>query len=80
MNGINSIIVSEVSYTLSRLLGVKESYDRMSKLLSSRYVVYLPINKKTVYGALDLSLEKGMKINDASIAQHFRLPISFNDG
>lgn len=68
--GIDSIIVSEVSYKLSRLLGVKESYYGMSRLLSSRLVVYLPVNKHTVYGALDLSLKKGMKINDATIAQH----------
>ncbi|OFV65901.1 MAG: twitching motility protein PilT [Candidatus Syntrophoarchaeum butanivorans] len=67
---INSIIVSEVHYKLSRLLNPEEAYDRTLKILLSDYVEYLPIGEDTILKAIELSFLKNMKINDAIIAQN----------
>lgn len=67
---VNPIIVSEVNYKLYRLLGSKESLKRTLKILSSEYVNYIPIEKNTVTGAVNLSYSKNIRINDAIIAVH----------
>lgn len=68
--GIDSIIISEVSYKLSKIIGAEESYKRVFGLLSSIYVSYLPIEKKTIGKALNLSFKERIRINDAIIGQH----------
>ena len=65
--GIDSIIISEVSYKLSKIIGAEESYKRVFGLLSSIYVSYLPIEKKTIGKALNLSFKEKIRINDAII-------------
>ena len=67
---VNPIIISEVNYKLYRLLGSKESMKRTLKILSSEYVNYIPIEKNTVTGAVNLSYSKNIRINDAIIARH----------
>jgi len=67
---VNPIIVSEVNYKLYRLLGSKESLKRTLKILSSEYVNYIPIEKNTVTGAVNLSYSRNIRINDAIIAMH----------
>ncbi len=65
----NAIIVSEVFHKLYRLIGPEESLRRTKNIVNSTRVVYLPIEKSTVSKALELT-KKGMRINDAIIAQH----------
>jgi len=67
---VDSIIVSEVQYKLYRLLGSKEALKRTLKILSSEYVNYIPIEKNTVTGAVNLSYSKNIRINDAIIGRH----------
>ncbi len=67
---LNPIIVSEVNYKLFRLLNNEEAYERTLKILSSKYIEYVPINKNTVLRAIELSYSKQIRINDALIAQH----------
>jgi predicted nucleic acid-binding protein len=67
---LNSIIVSEVHYKLYRLLNAKESHERTLKIISSKYVEYVPLEEDTVLKAIELSYSKNIRINDVLIAQH----------
>ena len=66
---INTIIISEVFHKLYRLISLEESLRRTRNIVNSPRVAYLPIEKDTILRAMELT-KRGMRINDAIIAQH----------
>ncbi len=67
---VNSIIISEVYHKLSKILDPKQAKIRTNKILDSENILYFPIEKKTIQGAIKLSEENKIRINDSIIAQH----------
>ena len=67
---LNAIIVSETFHRLSRLVGAIQSAAHMKRFLASRFVVYEPLTFETAKVAIEISLDKQIRINDAMIAAH----------
>ena len=67
---VNTIIISEMSYKLRKILTNEESHTRTKKLLHSRFFEYFPVDNATIESAIDLSFATKIRINDAIIAQH----------
>ena len=67
---VNSVIVSECFYVLSKFLGNEEASKRVRLFLESSKVLYLPIEKNTMIKAMKLAVAHSQKINDMIIAQH----------
>ena len=66
--GINSIIVSEVFYKLSKIIGDKEARVRMKHILEHPFVQWLDFSIDTATKAMDLSFKTKVRINDTMIA------------
>ncbi len=76
--GINSIIVSEVFYKLSKIIGDREAHSRMKHILEHPSVQWLDFSIDTTTKAMDLSLKTKVRINDAMIAAQamsFKAPV-----
>ncbi len=74
----NIIIISEVYHKLSMLLGAKEAELRVSKMLESEFLTYVPIEEAIAKTAVSLGASHMMRINDALIAAQaadLRIPI-----
>ena len=67
---VNSIIVSEIYHKLFRLINREEAKTRTKKILESEGVVFLPIERRTIMKAIDISSSLQIRINDSIIAQH----------
>lgn len=67
---INAIIVSEVYHKLAAVAGVEKARERLAGMFSSDRVRYLSLPKETAEAAVRLAHAKGLRINDALIAQH----------
>jgi predicted nucleic acid-binding protein len=66
---VNPVIVVEVFSALRRILSCNEAESRVSLLLRSRRIVFLPISKEECQRAIQWAKEKNIPVNDALIAQ-----------
>jgi len=67
--GINVIITSEVFHILSRILTPTEASLRTTNILEHPLAQWLDFSSEMVVGAIKLSKESKIRINDALIAQ-----------
>lgn len=65
----NVIVVSEVYYAIARMVSPAAAKERILSILASDKVRYMPIPKETAVAAAGLAESKGLRINDAMIAQ-----------
>ncbi len=65
---VNPIIVAEVFTVLRKLLSCSEAESRISTLLSSRRLGYLPVTKEACQNAVQWAKEANIPVNDALIA------------
>lgn len=67
---VNSIMVSECFYVLTRFIGREEAAKRIKLFLESNKVLYLTIERSTMMKAIELAVAHKQRINDMIIAQH----------
>ncbi len=67
--GINTVIVSEVFHALSRLLGAEDAGRRTRNIIEHPTAQWIEFSASAVKEAIDLSVQKKLRINDALIAQ-----------
>ena len=67
--GINAIITSEVYHKLSKLIGPDEALPRTINILEHPSAEWLDFSPNIAVSAIKLANEKGIRINDALIAQ-----------
>ena len=66
---INAIVVAETFHILSKLIGKAEARTRAMHLAGNPRAAWLEITDSLVRGAINLSFEENIRINDAIIAQ-----------
>lgn len=65
----NVVVISEVFHKLSVLLDRSQALLRVTKILDSTDVVYIPTDSQTLRKALQLAKDRQVRINDAIIAE-----------
>jgi predicted nucleic acid-binding protein len=65
----NAIVVSEVFHKISLILGKRDAFVRIKKMLDSSDVSYIPVEGPIMRQAIELAATKPIRINDAVIAQ-----------
>jgi predicted nucleic acid-binding protein len=64
---VNPVIVVDFFSALRRILSCNEAESRVSLLLRSRRIVFLPISKEECQRAIQWAKEKNIPVNDALI-------------
>lgn len=64
---INNVVVIEVFSVLRRILICSEAESRISLLLTSRRIAFLPISKEECQNAVQWAKDKNIPVNDALI-------------
>ncbi len=64
---VNLVVAAESFHIFSRLLPPEEAKYRVEGLLGSRRIHFLHVTEDTFKEAMSLSVEKGIRINDAII-------------
>jgi len=67
--GINVIIVSEVYHILSRIFGREVAASRIRNILEHPSAEWLELQEQIIIGAINLSRNAQININDAIIAE-----------
>lgn len=69
---VNLIVTAESFHILSRLLSPEEAKYRVEGLLKSRRTHFLQVAENTFRDAMNLSVQEGIRINDAIIGASMR--------